>query len=117
MNYDHLASPVRVTVPSFKENKSDSSAVYFTIELESNDNKWYVEKRFSEFDSLYKAIKNGYHNPPALPNKNFLFKMSEKDLENRKKGLEEFLQKIVTRNDLMNSDVVKSFLQLDKNAS
>lgn len=43
--------------------------------------------------------------------------MSEKDLENRRKSLEEFLQKIVVRNDLMNADQVKSFLQLDKNAS
>lgn len=43
--------------------------------------------------------------------------MSEKDLDTRRKGLEEFLQKIVVRNDLMNSDMVKSFLQLDKNAS
>lgn len=43
--------------------------------------------------------------------------MSEKDLENRRKSLEEFLQKIVVKNDLMNSDQVKSFLQLDKNAS
>lgn len=43
--------------------------------------------------------------------------MSEKDLESRRKGLETFLQKIVIRNDLMNSDPVKMFLQLDKNAS
>lgn len=36
MNYDYLISPIRVTVPSFKENKTDSSAVYFNVELESN---------------------------------------------------------------------------------
>lgn len=33
MNYDYLVSPIRITVPSFKENRDDSSAVYFTIEL------------------------------------------------------------------------------------
>ena len=43
--------------------------------------------------------------------------MKDKDLEERKQGLEEFLRKIVIRNDLMNADLVKSFLQLDKNAS
>lgn len=31
--------------------------------------------------------------------------------------MEEFLRKIVVRNDLVNSEVVKDFLQLDKNAS
>jgi hypothetical protein len=47
MSYDYLVSPIRITIPSFKENKADSSAVYFNIELESNENKWFVEKRFS----------------------------------------------------------------------
>lgn len=117
MSYDYLVSPIRVTVPSFKENKADSSAVYFNVELEINQNKWYVEKRFSEFDNLYKSLKNTYHNVPILPNKSFIFKMTENELDQRRKGLEEFLQKMVIRNDLMNSEAVKSFLQLDKNAS
>lgn len=43
--------------------------------------------------------------------------MKDKDLEDRKVGLEDFLRKVVVRNDLINSDLVKSFLQLDKNAS
>ncbi len=77
-SYDYLVSPIKVTVPSFKENPGDSSAVYFTIELESNENKWYVEKRFSEFDGMFKSLKNLYHNTPILPNKNFIFKMTEK---------------------------------------
>lgn len=76
-----------------------------------------MEKRFSEFDNLVKAIKNSYHNVPELPQKGFLFKMTDKDLDRRRKSLEEFLQKIVVRNDLMNCDAIKSFLQLDKNAS
>ena len=43
--------------------------------------------------------------------------MKDKDLDERKAGLQDFLRKIVVRNDIMNSEVVKSFLQLDKNAS
>lgn len=38
-------------------------------------------------------------------------------MEQRRAGLEEFLRKIIVRNDLMNSELVKQFLQLDKNAS
>jgi len=86
MNYDYLVSPIRITVPSFKENKTDSNTVYFTIELESDENKWFVEKRFSEFDSLVKAIKNSYHNVPELPQKGLTFKM-EKDMDKRRRGL------------------------------
>ena len=43
--------------------------------------------------------------------------MNEKDLDNRRKGLQDFLQALVCRNDLMNSEAVKQFLQLDKNAA
>lgn len=75
-SYDYLTSPVRVTVPSFKESKVEKGSVFFTVELESKDNKWYVEKRFSEFDALLKSLKVSYHNVPKLPDKSFLFKLS-----------------------------------------
>ena len=38
-------------------------------------------------------------------------------MDQRRLGLEEFLRKVIIRNDLMNSELVKQFLQLDKNAS
>jgi hypothetical protein len=117
MDYDYLSSAIKVSVPSFSENRSEQGAVFFNVQLEVRDNKWYVEKRFSEFDNLYNGLKLQYHSLPPLPKKSFLFKMSEKDLEQRRQGLEEFLRKIIIRNDVMNSDQVKQFLQLDKNAS
>lgn len=117
MNYDYLTSAIKVSVPSFQESKTEANTIFFTLLLEAKDNKWYIEKRFSEFDSLFKALKNSYHSLPLLPNKTYLFKMTEKDLEVRREGLEEFLRKIIIRNDLMNSELVKQFLQLDKNAS
>jgi hypothetical protein len=43
-----------------------------------------MEKRFSEFDNLWKGLKNAYHNLPNLPAKSFLFKMKDKDLEERR---------------------------------
>lgn len=76
-----------------------------------------MEKRFSEFDQLFNGLKNTYHSLPALPKKSYLFKMTEKEMEQRRAGLEDFLRKIIVRNDLMNSELVKQFLQLDKNAS
>ena len=43
--------------------------------------------------------------------------MGQKELESRRKGLEEFLQALVIRKDLVNSEQVKQFLQLDRNAA
>ncbi len=47
MNYDYLTSTVKVSIPTFSENKSEQGAVFFNVQLEAKDNKWYVEKRFS----------------------------------------------------------------------
>lgn len=117
MNYDYLTSTVKVSIPTFSESKTEPGTVFFNLQLEAKDNKWYVEKRFSEFDQLYNGLKNSYHSLPALPKKGYLFKMTDKDLDSRRLGLEDFLRKIIVRNDLMNSELVKQFLQLDKNAS
>lgn len=117
MNYDYLTSTVKVSIPNYSESKTEPGTIFFNLQLEAKDNKWYVEKRFSEFDQLFNGLKNTYHNLPPLPKKSFLFKMTDKDLEARRAGLEEFLRKIIIRNDIMNSELVKQFLQLDKNAS
>lgn len=117
MNYDYLTSAVKLSIPTFTESKSEPGTIFFNIQLEAKDNKWYIEKRFSEFDQLYNGLKNIYHSLPILPKKSYLFKMTDKDLESRRAGLEEFLRKIIVRNDLTNSELVKQFLQLDKNAS
>ena len=109
MNYDYLTSTVKVSVPTFSESKTEPGTVFFNIQLEARDNKWYIEKRFSEFDQLFNGLKNTYHSLPTLPKKSFLFKMTEKDLDARRAGLEDFLRKIVVRNDLMNSELMKQF--------
>ncbi len=80
LSYDYLTSTIKASVTGFKENKSEKDAIYFTLEVESRDNKWYLEKRFSEFDNLWKGLKNSYHNLPVLPSKSFLFKMKDRDL-------------------------------------
>ena len=117
MDYDYLTSAIKVSIPTYSENKAEKGAVFFNVNLEVKENKWYVEKRFSEFDNLYNGLKDSYHSLPQLPKKSFLFKMSEKELDQRRQGLEDFLRKIIIRDDVMNSEVVKQFLQLDKNAS
>jgi hypothetical protein len=115
--YDYISSAIKITVPEYKESKIEGNTVFFVIEVANRDNKWVIEKRFSEFDNLVKALKVNYHNIPNLPGKSYLFKMTDKDLSARRAGLEEFLQALVCRNDLMNSEQVKQFLQLDKNAA
>ncbi len=88
MDYDYLSSAIKVSIPTFSEHASEKGAIFFNIQLEAKDNKWYVEKRFSEFDNLLNGLKVTYHSLPQLPKKSYLFKMTEKDLESRRQGLE-----------------------------
>ena len=117
MDYDYLTSTIKVEIPNFSDSKTEKGVTVYNISLEAKGNKWYLEKRFSEFDALLNQLKTTYHSLPVLTRKSFLFKMNEKELEQRRAGLEDILRRIVTRNDLMNSEPVKMFLQLDKNAS
>lgn len=101
MNRDYLLSHLKVTVPEYKESKIDGNTVFYILDLTYYDNKWTIEKRFSEFDALVKTLKSSYANIPSLPGKS-LFKIGGKELDSRRKGLEEFLQAIVVRKDLVN---------------
>lgn len=47
MNYDYLTSAVKASIPSYQESKTEAGTIFFTIQMEVKDNKWYVEKRFS----------------------------------------------------------------------
>jgi hypothetical protein len=87
MNYDYLTSAIKISIPTFNENKTEQGAVFYNIELEAKDNKWTLEKRFSEFDNLFNALKNTYHSLPPLPKKSYLFKMTEKEMEQRRASL------------------------------
>lgn len=115
--YEYINSAIRINVPEYKESKIEGTTVFFIIKVSNKNKEWLLEKRFSEFDNLVKALKANYANLPALPGKTFLFKMTDKDLEQRRSGLEDFLQALVCRNDLLNSEQVKQFLQLGENAS
>ena len=77
MNKDYIVSHIKVTVPEYKESKTESNTVFYIVDLTYYENKWTLEKRFSEFDSLVKTLKSSYANIPALPGKS-LFKMGAK---------------------------------------
>ena len=49
MNYDYLVSTIQIGVPDFKELQTDSSTIYFTIEITAGDHKWFLEKKYPQF--------------------------------------------------------------------
>jgi hypothetical protein len=67
-------------VHSFEEKKIDggkNNVVFYKIAISflKNNKRWFLQKRYSEFDALDKILRETYGNLPSLPGKT-LFKLS-----------------------------------------
>ena len=72
-----------------------------------------IEKRYSQFSDLHALLSGqGYGNLPKLPSKKYF--MSNADMDNRQKGLENMLRLLSERPDTCNSQAFCQFLQLDR---
>jgi WD40 repeat protein len=110
--------PFQLSIPRYKEVlEGTKNVVYYTVEIVKKSNqKWTVEKRYKEFDDLQNAIKKLYSNLPLLPGKTLFPIKTPAEIEKRREELEKYLKAVVGRDDVLNSETVKKFLQLDNNA-
>lgn len=114
---EQLSASFKVEISEWKPSAIDPNVIYYIVEiLKYNQDKWTVEKRYSEFDDLNKNLKKMFVNLPSLPGKS-LFKIKEsEDINIRRQGLHEYLKALISRPDVFNSEPLKQFLQLDKHA-
>ena len=66
-----------------------NNVIFFKIAIGflKNNKRWFLEKRYSEFDGLDKTLRENYGNIPNLPGKT-IFKLSqEQHIEDRRKVL------------------------------
>ena len=114
-----ITSTIMVDISNFEEKYISSKVVtFFNINVYDNFSrtKWVLSKRYSEFEVLYKNLSKLITNVPTIPGKSF-FKLTSKDsLEKRRSHLEKFLHECVNRKDIMASEHIKNFLELDKHS-
>jgi hypothetical protein len=114
-----ISTTLTVSIPTFTEKYIDKKNVtYFNIEVYNNFSKqsWAMEKRYSEFDDLYKVMAKLLPNVPIIPGKSF-FKITSYDgLNKRKTQLEQFLKDCVSRKDIVNNESFRDFIEIDKNS-
>ncbi|KAF5899957.1 protein-lysine 6-oxidase-like, partial [Clarias magur] len=93
--------PVSVSIPSFRSEESGSEKCYtvFKIEVLTSGRQHTVEKRYSEFHALHKMLKK-IIKPPELPSKH-VRNWIPKVLEQRRHGLELYLQTIIMENEVL----------------
>jgi hypothetical protein len=77
---------------------------------------WVLQKRYSEFDDLFKLLSKLVPNCPAMPGKTFLKISSLDALNKRKSQLETFLKECVKRKDIVSSEGFRSFIEIEKNS-
>ncbi|XP_072272136.1 sorting nexin-24 [Pyxicephalus adspersus] len=90
---------MEVYIPSFRYEDNDPEKGYtvFKIEVLVNGRKHFVEKRYSEFHALHKKLKKSIKTPeiPSKHVRNWIPKV----LEQRRQGLEMYLQTIIYENE------------------
>lgn len=119
MTENYIESTISIEIPEFSEKCVDSKKItFFVIEVLNNysQQRWKVEKRYSEFESLYKALVVVVPNVPSIPGKSLL-KLSQNNLlTERRLHLCGFLKECSKRKDIIVIEVFKTFLELDKHS-
>ncbi|CAH8617745.1 unnamed protein product [Heterobilharzia americana] len=88
----------------------------FIIHLKLNNQEWSISRCYAEFHAVFTKLKQSYDcTGLQLPANNILFKLDINFLTNRRKGLYNFVNKLVSSTDIyMEDEDVKKFLGLDK---
>ena len=115
----NLTAILGVTVQSFSEKYiQGKTATFYLVELISHitQKTWTIEKRYSEFKTIYDKLKKIFPRIPSIPGKTFTKLTSEQGLNKRKDLLQIFLRDCVQRRDILQNLDFQKFLELDKYA-
>ena len=76
---------LNINIFNFEEKKIDggkNSVVFYKVQVNftKKNKKWFLSKRYSEFDALNKQLVEIYPNMPVLPSKTFFKLSSEQEI-------------------------------------
>ena len=106
---------VGIEINDYSEVKNAQQTDKFIVFKISLSGKYLCSKRYKEFDMFHTLLKREFSDFtfPSFPKK-WPFKFTESQLEARKKGLENYLQKICEVKVIFETNFVKDFLNLSK---
>ncbi len=106
-------SPLRVEIGSYE---IQSGVTYYCLTVRTQEGpakSWTLQKRFSHFDDLHNKLLKRFPDIPPRPKKTW-FKMKRPiELEQRRKDLEDFANRLLARKDLFYCDLFQAFLGVD----
>eukprot|EP00826_Nyctotherus_ovalis_P051470 TRINITY_DN6433_c0_g1_i5.p1 TRINITY_DN6433_c0_g1~~TRINITY_DN6433_c0_g1_i5.p1 ORF type:complete len:429 (+),score=77.91 TRINITY_DN6433_c0_g1_i5:135-1421(+) len=112
-----LSSSLHITINSyFVQNGFVFYPVLVTPARLGEKKPWTVAKRFSNFDKLYKQLIKTFTGIPARPKKTIFQMKAHKDLEQRRKELEIFCNRLLEKKELLEDLSVIEFFEIGENA-
>lgn len=96
-------------------NQGKKMFTVYKVSVKSDDIRWTVYKRYSEFDSLDKSIQKQFpyihKHLPELPPKRFIWDNLEPQfIHQRARGLHRYIQYVLASPVLLKSQIVREFL-------
>ena len=98
----------------FKEdNFPYSDYIKYNIQVETRNRKWYVFRRYKNFETLHNELQKKIHNLPKFPEKRF-FSMSDCTIQERKELFSKYLNFVLSKPNFSIYIVLLDFLDIDK---
>ncbi|XP_052088416.1 serine/threonine-protein kinase Sgk1-like isoform X2 [Mytilus californianus] len=112
--------PTSAAISDYQTWETDKRFVVYKVVVNADNKSWFIFRRYNEFYQLHEKIKKLY--PDAnlrLPGKRLFGNLDPDFIQQRRDGLDEFIQKLVSHPKISQHPEVRSFLSLDnpRNAS
>ncbi|GAB1610044.1 serine/threonine-protein kinase Sgk1-like isoform X4 [Argonauta hians] len=107
-------SPTSASISDTQTWEKDKKYVVYKVVVNSAGRTWFIFRRYNEFHSLYEKVKKVH--PDAnlkLPGKKIFGNLDPDFIRQRRDGLDDFIQKLVTHPKLSLHPDVRAFLSLD----
>uniref|UniRef100_A0A667XF76 Serum/glucocorticoid regulated kinase family member 3 n=1 Tax=Myripristis murdjan TaxID=586833 RepID=A0A667XF76_9TELE len=106
-----------VSIPCYNEQRDKKKRyTVYKVMVSVGRHEWFVFRRYAEFDKLYNILRKQFPSMNLkIPAKRiFGDNFDPEFIKQRRTGLHEFIQRIVSHPQLCNHPDVRTFLQMDK---
>ncbi|CAK79972.1 unnamed protein product (macronuclear) [Paramecium tetraurelia] len=105
------STQIKISVTSYT---SERSITRYVIAVEcTNQKKWQILKRYSEVEEIHNRLQELFNNLPQFPKKQ-LFHLNRSEIEFRMQQLDDYLNQLLSRREILNSAILRDFLILDQ---
>lgn len=99
-------------VTEFNDKPTPKMVTFYTLLVTTSKGSWSLDRRFSQFDSMYQELSKMISNVPPLPPKTYFKLTSHEGLVKRKQDLDIFMKALVQRPEILNHSSLRSFLEV-----